>query len=351
MRTGGDRPRTRSRPGLVRDPQRGYTGGLCQAVAQRYGIDPMLVRVLAIVLALSSGLGVGLYVTVWSLTPAVNQRDAPLDRILPGARRWGPTSVLVYAVTITGVVVILVGQVTPLGWWPAIVLLLAWLAVRHLGRQPTVAARPAGLMGHGRGGGRALSVVTWASLLVAGLAAVAAAASAPRWTTLSRLLCGAAAALLVVGLGLVVGSRWGLSRILRSTGIVLGAVVLSLDAPYLVVSSASSRATTLRYADAAALPSGPLVIHDAEARIDLSALQGAQPLSVSLQASNAVIHLITPAGRPVQISFECTAAQVRIPGASGCSGMGSGHWSRGGGTGGPLQIYLNARGSDVQVTP
>lgn len=351
VRTSGNRLRPSAGPVLVRDPERGYTGGLCLAVADRFGIDPVLVRVLAIVLALSSGLGVGLYVTFWSLTPTVNHDTAPLEHVLPASRRWSSTAVWAYGLVVTGTFVLLVGQFTPLGWWPALVLLLAWFAVRRLDRHRSPDVRAAAASTRHPASSRALRVVAWVSLPAAGLAGAVAAVSAPQWTTLSRLICGASAALLVVGLGLVVGARWGLSRIMRNTGIVLGLAVLSLDAPYLVVASDTEHATDLRYADAASLPTEPLVIDDTETTIDLSALSSGGTASMTVQASNAVVRLLTPTDRPVQVTFECTAAQVRVPTGRGCSGMGNGRWDTGPGTGEPLQIHVNARGSDVQVTP
>lgn len=351
VRPGENRHRARARPTLRRDPEHGYAGGLCQALAVRQGIDPVLVRVLTIILALSCGLGLGLYVTLWSLTPSVRHDVAPLDRVLPASRRWGPTAVWVYGLLVTGLFVVIIGQLTPLGWWPAIILLLAWCAVQGLDRRQGPSARPARPLGQTSASHRALHTVAWVTLPLAGLAGATAGVSAPRWTTLSRLVCGASAALLVVGLGLVLGARWGLSRTLRNTGVVLGVAVLSLDAPYLVVASDTGRTTEFRYTDAASLPTQPLVVNDTEASVDLGALTSGGPASITVQANNAVMHLTTPTDRPVRIDFECTAAQVRVATGSGCSGMGSGRWASGPQTGEPLQIHLQARASDVQVTP
>lgn len=350
VRTGGNRLRTSARPALRRDPEHGYTGGLCQAVAVRQGIDPVLVRVLTIILALSCGLGLGLYLTFWSLTPSIRHDEAPLDRVLPASRRWGPTAVWVYGLLVTGLVVLLVGQLTPLGWWPAIVLLLAWCAVRALDRRQGSPARPTRARTRHTASPRALHILTWTSLSAALLAGVLTALTAPHWTTLSRLVCGASAALLVVGLGLVLGARWGLSRILRNCGIVLGLAVLSLDAPYLVVASDAGTTSSFRFTDATTLPAAPLVIDDNEADIDLSAL-GGDAASITVQANNAVVEISTPTDRPVRVDYECTGAQVRVPSGSGCSGMGSGVWSSGARTGELLQVHVRARGSDVEVTP
>ena len=47
--------------GLTRRDASGLGSGLCRAIAERIGVDPVLVRVALIVLILSGGLGIGLY--------------------------------------------------------------------------------------------------------------------------------------------------------------------------------------------------------------------------------------------------------------------------------------------------
>lgn len=57
-------------------------GGVCASVADYFGVDVLLVRVSAVVLALSGGAGVAGYLALWVLTPS-SDRPAPADREQP----------------------------------------------------------------------------------------------------------------------------------------------------------------------------------------------------------------------------------------------------------------------------
>jgi phage shock protein PspC (stress-responsive transcriptional regulator) len=59
--------------GLVRSPHR-VVGGVCGGVAERTGIDPTVVRVIAVVLAIFGGIGVLLYGLAWLLLPEPDGR-------------------------------------------------------------------------------------------------------------------------------------------------------------------------------------------------------------------------------------------------------------------------------------
>jgi signal transduction histidine kinase/phage shock protein PspC (stress-responsive transcriptional regulator) len=64
-------------PALRRDRSGGVLGGVCAGIARRLGIDPLPVRVLAIVLALAGGIGVPLYLIGWAALPADGESRAP----------------------------------------------------------------------------------------------------------------------------------------------------------------------------------------------------------------------------------------------------------------------------------
>jgi signal transduction histidine kinase/phage shock protein PspC (stress-responsive transcriptional regulator) len=57
-------------PALKRDGARGVLGGVCAGIARRLGIDPLPVRVVALVLSLAGGIGVPLYLLGWAAMPA-----------------------------------------------------------------------------------------------------------------------------------------------------------------------------------------------------------------------------------------------------------------------------------------
>jgi phage shock protein C len=57
--------------------------GVCAALAQQLGVDPVLVRVAFVVAALmSGGLTAGVYLLIWLATPNAPGERAPLTRIL-----------------------------------------------------------------------------------------------------------------------------------------------------------------------------------------------------------------------------------------------------------------------------
>jgi phage shock protein PspC (stress-responsive transcriptional regulator)/signal transduction histidine kinase len=56
-------------PALQRDGARGVLGGVCAGFARRLGIEPLPVRIVALVLALAGGVGVPLYLLAWAAMP------------------------------------------------------------------------------------------------------------------------------------------------------------------------------------------------------------------------------------------------------------------------------------------
>jgi signal transduction histidine kinase/phage shock protein PspC (stress-responsive transcriptional regulator) len=79
-----DPPVPRHRPHAApfrRSPDR-LLGGVCAGVAERLGIDPLLVRLAAVVLTLGTGIGLGVYMTAWWLAP-LDDRPPREDRRPP----------------------------------------------------------------------------------------------------------------------------------------------------------------------------------------------------------------------------------------------------------------------------
>lgn len=68
-------------------------GGVCGALAHQFGIDVAIVRVFfAIAVAISAGLGFGVYLMFWALTPPAPGAEAPAARWLDGFSKWGSAS-------------------------------------------------------------------------------------------------------------------------------------------------------------------------------------------------------------------------------------------------------------------
>jgi phage shock protein PspC (stress-responsive transcriptional regulator) len=80
-----------SDPLFVRPREGRMLAGVCAGVAQRWNLDITLVRVIAVVLALMSGVGVVAYVAAWLLTPSVDgpaplAAGSPLAKSVTGRR-------------------------------------------------------------------------------------------------------------------------------------------------------------------------------------------------------------------------------------------------------------------------
>ncbi|WP_153395568.1 PspC domain-containing protein [Ornithinicoccus halotolerans] len=119
-----------------------WLAGVCSGVAHRLGIDPAIVRVAFVLLALLGGFGVSLYLLGWLLVP---EHDTPphLERAVRGGEAGSIVLLIVTAIVALG----------NLPWWDAwgggswslaallvwvtIVLLAVWAVVWTLGRRQT----------------------------------------------------------------------------------------------------------------------------------------------------------------------------------------------------------------------
>ena len=125
--------------GYERDTDARWFGGVCAGLARRFGVDPVLIRAAAVVLAFVGGLGLTVYVVLWLLMP-----DRSGDILAERAVRRGdagPIALLVLAA------ILLVGGVFSIGrgdgwiapFWFIPIALVAWFVLsrdRHRGIQP-----------------------------------------------------------------------------------------------------------------------------------------------------------------------------------------------------------------------
>ena len=77
-----------SNPLFVRPTEGRMFAGVCAGVAERWNLDVTLVRIVAVVLTLLSGVGLVAYIAAWMLTPSVDG-PAPLAANSDWARRLG----------------------------------------------------------------------------------------------------------------------------------------------------------------------------------------------------------------------------------------------------------------------
>jgi phage shock protein PspC (stress-responsive transcriptional regulator) len=114
--------------------------GVCGGVARHWGVDPVLVRVGAVLLALSGGVGLVLYVAGWLLIPLEGRERSVLDDTLgPSAQKW-PKEAWVAVVAVACLLSFAVfGLSTPFGL-AAVVLALIWYFGYYKNRSPKSAS-------------------------------------------------------------------------------------------------------------------------------------------------------------------------------------------------------------------
>src|SRR6187200_981903 len=110
--------------------------GLCGGVAQHWGVDPLLVRVGWVLLALSGGVGIVLYLAGWLLIP-VEGKDKALVEDLFGesVRRWPRELWITFVVIASLAMTMVFGWLSPFTIGPAVVIAVIWYFGFYKGRQ------------------------------------------------------------------------------------------------------------------------------------------------------------------------------------------------------------------------
>lgn len=115
---------------LTRRDTDGYGSGLSRALAARFGIDVVIVRVAFVLLALSAGLGLALYGWGTALTrgPAGNR---PIDSLLPSFGSWTLRSQKLAVVISSLAFTFAVAASTPLPWGTGVIALIILVFLRR----------------------------------------------------------------------------------------------------------------------------------------------------------------------------------------------------------------------------
>ena len=113
--------------------------GLCGGVAKHWGVDPLLVRVGWILLALSAGIGLVLYLAGWLLIPVEGRDRAPVDDLFgESVRRW-PKELWITLIVIASLAMTTIfGWLSPFSIGPAIVIAVIWYFGFYKGRHDTI---------------------------------------------------------------------------------------------------------------------------------------------------------------------------------------------------------------------
>ena len=223
-------------PLLTRDPGDRVIAGVCAAVARHTGTDPVLWRVVTVVLAIFGGTGLVLYLLGWLLIPAVGEERSVLERWLHRDSPLTPVTIGIVAV----VTALLVAGADDGDALLALVVLggIGYLVHRHRQGRPLVPAYtpppvapgepvsawvpPAPLERPARRPRSRLGSLTLSlAALVTGVLVLMRLYGVDSLTP-SRIV---AAAIVVVAGGLVVGAWYGRARWLALIGVLLCVVL------------------------------------------------------------------------------------------------------------------------------
>ncbi|MGJ3508661.1 PspC domain-containing protein [Enemella sp. A6] len=132
--------------GLKRSVTDAKVVGVCAALSERWRLDPLVVRMATVILMLSAGIGVVLYVAAGLLLPREGENTAPLERAFPVVRTWSKRNLLVGTLVVAAVFAVMGGSVFPLSVMPVMVIAAAWYFGYQLPKQRAVqASTPAAL--------------------------------------------------------------------------------------------------------------------------------------------------------------------------------------------------------------
>jgi phage shock protein PspC (stress-responsive transcriptional regulator) len=121
---------------LRRSDSRAVVAGVCAGIAERYQIDPLLVRIAAVLIALSSGVGLVLYAAAWLLLPRGSSTPA-LMRVFPPVSRVRSRTWTLLVSAAAFLVLVLVGFVVNASLLPTMVVLgILYAAQLRLGTNP-----------------------------------------------------------------------------------------------------------------------------------------------------------------------------------------------------------------------
>ena len=277
--------------------------GVCGGLAEHLGVDPMLVRIGAVLVLAFGGVGVLAYLAAVLLVPDEGSDVPPLR--MPGGRWLRVLGALLLVVAVGGGLRSLFGASSP--WFPVPLLLLgvALLAVsaRHAdlpsaGAEP--ARRPVGVVAAG------------AALVAGGVLGVLAAAGALHLGFGAML----AALVIVAGAVLAVSSFWGRPRGLLVLGMLLVGAASLASAADLHLSGAIGR-SVIRPVNVAA-PRYRLAVGDLQ--LDLRQLQpraGGQ--FVTARVGVGRLQIVVPRTSQTTIDGEPVGGDVHRHGGVGVS--------------------------------
>ncbi len=364
--------------------------GVCGGLAEYFGLDPVLFRVLFATTAFFGGAGVIAYLIAWAVIPEAGTSDAPLDRFVLTLRRrhvpvwlvaaigtfviwallfswWAPWPFAPVIIAVVLIVVAFSRRTPPVAspvaapvavpGAPGASGAIAVLDAGETAQLPPVGAAPDWL-GESRARSRArrhrAAPVRWATLAVLAVAMAALALAdvvagivipAYLWTTAGILLGG-----LIIGLVLR-RTPWSLAWLLVPVLVVLialGGTRASLSdgsgRQIWVPSSAADLQRTYRLAFG-------------EGVLDLSNVSLSDPAHTSITMAAGHVRILVPAGLNVQVHADVRFGQIEVDGTTSVRRGGGAAAGYGldlavpspAATGAPLTVTVHLANGNVSV--
>lgn len=336
---------------LERVPAKGKLSGLSVAIADWLSVDVLVVRALFVITALSSGLGLMLYLAGVMLTTDARTGAAPLDRIGTNWHNFTSRVVIGWALGLSALVALTFGSELGTNWSSVIVLAVSgWLGWR-LSSRPGLTARsrpvnPASarppLTPSAHCSARPTRNTIPLAILTLCFAALAFGVTIEdRPDDLSLAL---AVGLAVIGVGLSVIAWWGRSLLLIFSGLLMAA---GLGVSVFVQPMAMTKPSII--VDQAELHD--LIITGAGYAADLSALEPTTSINWTLELDSSNAGLVLPDGPNVDVTVTFVDSWVALPGDHFEFGTGVASYRRMEQPGEPvLTIAIDADSSGVWVT-
>ena len=387
----------------VRSSRDARLGGVCAGIARRHHVDPVIIRVLVVLLGLSAALGVVLYAAAWAFWPDDQGGRPPIERWFPASTTWSVQRKRTLTIIASLICISTFGSALPFSLGPALVVLVAWrIARRQTGRAsvvqpaavPTIPQAPLSpefgaaayawqqridtLEGRATPAPVAPTWTTssWVTPAMAdplGIYAPTAPvpsqatrrSSRPRFViTLLVLLIAAgaaglgyltpntepawrmavAAALAVIAVALLIGARTGRPRMLIFLGIILSVVAVSPTAP---LDLRFSGPVNQAYTTQASLPAD-YTVGFTDATLDLSGLALTTDATLPVDCAASSLVILLPAGVRTTLTHEQVASTLTLAGED--TTAHSGTWTSGPTDNSPtLTLQLEAAGCEVTV--
>lgn len=342
-------------------------GGVCTGLARHWDVDPLLVRALTAVLALSMGIGAVLYAAAWLLMPASDGPSIAAQRF-PRAARMKLWQMVAILVAVWALALPVLTHIAPFGLGPVVVLAVAYWLVRRSRRvqrnqpslpvqatlpvqstgdavaipaapadpqsleqfdpyapaaEPAVAVRQASAPPVRRRRSWLLTLAMLALAGVAGLAGYLAPVPHPQILALSLAL-GVAALFQLVGVW-TRRPHLGVTLGLVLTVALAGAVAVPrAEIPSQVIAGTTS---TMVWDSPVDLPGAGITVAAGQATIDASGLTLSRDDTTVVAAIGSDLTITVPTSVNVEVVTETTGGTVSTPDGYTLSGAGSSTWT------------------------